>query len=296
MEPKERSSSPLQAPQGAGSEDFIVETPFSDAPYSDAYVTINLQFMSDKATRVGEGAQMLMMQSGNWSLKSDAACAAGVRSGWPLCGGSLRCLPDLRDCGKADVCKSTPAAYCPITPKFARVTAVQLPQSSICSTLSVRRSCGQPPSCNSWVLVCALQNDDYFVMHDNLAIINTVVASLCVAAVLGASLAYLARILSSVRAGKVWWPRQKRAVGFVGMQLGLQLVNAAFYLAPNSYYLHKYDECPWFLLPIHVFGFIRWTCWAAVSGGWGSREARLGSCAAEPRISLHASACTLAGR
>ncbi|GAB4816053.1 hypothetical protein N2152v2_003099 [Parachlorella kessleri] len=45
--------------------------------------------------------------------------------------------------------------------------------------------------------------------------------------------------------------------------LVLQLVNAAFYLAPNAYYLAK-RECSWFLLPINVFGFMRWSCWAAL--------------------------------
>ena len=73
------------------------------------------------------------------------------------------------------------------------------------------------------------------------------------------------RLYKVKRAGKKWWSRQKRVVTFMSTQLVIQLVNATLYLAPNAYYLTHYDSCPWHLLPINVFGFIRWTCWAAVS-------------------------------
>ena len=110
-----------------------------------------------------------------------------------------------------------------------------------------------------------LQGDDnYFLEDDHLIIANTAVASLCMTALLIAALILLWRTTHVCRDGLLWWPRQARIFAFASLQLVLQLVNATFYLAPNAYYLAK-QECAWFLLPISVFGFVRWSCWAAVS-------------------------------
>ena len=110
-----------------------------------------------------------------------------------------------------------------------------------------------------------MQDEDYVYTHDRIFILNTVVSSVCVGALAVASVMLTWRLYKVKRAGKKWWSRQKRVVGFNSMQLVIQLVNATFYLAPNADYLAKYEECPWHLLPVNVFGFIRWTCWAAVS-------------------------------
>ncbi|GAB4816054.1 hypothetical protein N2152v2_003100 [Parachlorella kessleri] len=106
--------------------------------------------------------------------------------------------------------------------------------------------------------------DNYYFTHDNLMTANTVVGSLCVAALSAAAAALAWRVTHVNRAGKRWWPRQKRVVAFMATQLLVQLVNATFFLAPNAYYLANQDSRPWFLLPVNVFGSIRWTCWAAL--------------------------------
>ncbi|GAB4816056.1 hypothetical protein N2152v2_003102 [Parachlorella kessleri] len=108
------------------------------------------------------------------------------------------------------------------------------------------------------------RGDNYFFMHDTVIVANTVVGSLCLAALLGAATALCWRITHVNWAGKAWWSRQRRVVILLSAQLWLQLVNATFYLAPNAYYLANRSECPYFLLPMNVFGFIRWTCWAAL--------------------------------
>ncbi|GAB4816055.1 hypothetical protein N2152v2_003101 [Parachlorella kessleri] len=106
--------------------------------------------------------------------------------------------------------------------------------------------------------------DNYYFTHDNLMIANTVVGSLCLAALFAAGAALAWRVAQVNRAGKTWWRRQRRVVSFMATQLLVQLVNATFFLAPNAYYLANRDSCPWFLLPVNVFGSIRWTCWAAL--------------------------------
>ena len=113
--------------------------------------------------------------------------------------------------------------------------------------------------------LCFPQDEDYVYTHDRIFILNTVVSSMCVGALAVASAMLSWRMYNVKRSGKMWWSRQKRVVGFMCTQLVLQMVNVTFYLAPNAYYLVNYEACPWQLLPVHVFGFIRWTCWAAVS-------------------------------
>lgn len=61
-------------------------------------------------------------------------------------------------------------------------------------------------------------------------------------------------------------------VAFVGAKLAVQLVNAVFYLLPNATELAS--PCSWFLLPINVYGVIRWSCWSlvrALAWGWWQR-------------------------
>ena len=38
-------------------------------------------------------------------------------------------------------------------------------------------------------------------------------------------------------------------------------------MAPNA--LAVAQECSWFLVPVHVFGAMRWTCWNTVRAGGG---------------------------
>ena len=65
------------------------------------------------------------------------------------------------------------------------------------------------------------------------------------------------------RAGRAWSPRRKTTVALFGLELAVQALNLTFYLAPNAYVLAQ--PCSWFLLPVHVFALVRWTCQNTVS-------------------------------
>ena len=103
------------------------------------------------------------------------------------------------------------------------------------------------------------QSDRFVFEHDTLFVVNTVVASLQIAALLFFLSYFARRMVRSTLSHKRWSPRRLYGVVMSFTELMLQLINSCAFLTPNVRALAT--GCAWFS-PVTLWAsFTSWTVW-----------------------------------
>lgn len=97
-------------------------------------------------------------------------------------------------------------------------------------------------------------------MDDNfLAILNVTVGAICLVTLLFALWLLLWRIHRAMLSGRTWTRPRRFLVNLALWELGLQVVNLTFFLAPNATWLA--DPCTPFRGVVHGAVFVQFSCW-----------------------------------
>jgi hypothetical protein len=109
----------------------------------------------------------------------------------------------------------------------------------------------------------ATKDEGALLRNDELVIVNLVISSACLAVLLVVAAFFFGGVWRTKVKGLRWVHHRKRVVIHYGAGLVVQMINLIFFLVPNAV-TYGNDRCGWYLLPVHVSGAIRWTCWNTV--------------------------------